>query len=115
MSITGAGSCTVTAHQAGNSNYNAAPDVSQSFSINKATLTVTADNKSRVFGNPNPVFTATISGFKYSETLATSGVTGTASCSTTATATSVKARTPSPAPSAPWRRATTASASLPAH
>ena len=53
-------------------------------------LTVTADDDPRVFGNPNPVFTATVSGFKYSETLATSGVSGTASCSTTATASSVQ-------------------------
>src|SRR5262249_36520457 len=31
--LTGAGSCTVTASQAGNSNYNAAPDVARSFNI----------------------------------------------------------------------------------
>jgi|GEM_PF-2948394 len=34
--ITGAGSCTVTAHQVGNAFYNAAPDVSRTFSIAKA-------------------------------------------------------------------------------
>ena len=34
--ITGAGSCTITAHQAGDTNYNAAPDVPQTFSIAKA-------------------------------------------------------------------------------
>lgn len=48
VTITGAGSCTVTASQAGNSNYNAATDVPQSFNINQATLTVTgitASNK----------------------------------------------------------------------
>jgi MBG domain/MBG domain (YGX type) len=38
--ITGAGSCTVTASQGGNSNYNAAPDVSRSFSIAKASQTI---------------------------------------------------------------------------
>jgi MBG domain (YGX type) len=38
--ITGAGSCTVTAHQAGNNNYNPAGDVSETFSIAKATPTV---------------------------------------------------------------------------
>ena len=32
--ITGVGSCNITAHQAGNSNYNAAPDVSQTFTVN---------------------------------------------------------------------------------
>jgi hypothetical protein len=33
VTVTNAGSCTVTAHQAGNSNYNAAPDLPQSFTI----------------------------------------------------------------------------------
>ena len=46
---------------------------------------MTADNQSRAYGAPNPTLTATISGFANSETLASSGVTGTASCSTTAT------------------------------
>ncbi|KTB49353.1 hypothetical protein DEALK_02660 [Dehalogenimonas alkenigignens] len=39
--ITGAGSGIITAHQAGNANYNAAPDVPQTFTINKATPTAT--------------------------------------------------------------------------
>ena len=39
--ITGAGSCTVTASQAGNGNYNAAPDVSRTFTIAKANQTIT--------------------------------------------------------------------------
>src|SRR6185436_17615397 len=39
--ITGAGSCTVTASQGGNGNYNAAPDVSRSFAIAKANQTIT--------------------------------------------------------------------------
>ena len=34
--LTGAGSCTVTASQPGNANYNAAPDVSRTFSIARA-------------------------------------------------------------------------------
>jgi Regulator of chromosome condensation (RCC1) repeat/PASTA domain len=36
LHITGAGSCTVTASQAGNADYNPAPDVSQTFAIGKA-------------------------------------------------------------------------------
>src|SRR5207247_8192505 len=51
--------------------------------INKAHLTVTADDQSRLYGDTNPTFTATISGFKNLETLATSGVTGSADLSTT--------------------------------
>ena len=39
--ITGAGLCTVTASQLGNANYNAAQDVEQSFSIEKAATTTT--------------------------------------------------------------------------
>ncbi len=41
VSLTGAGSCTVTAHQGGNSNWLPAEDVSQSFSIGKGTITLT--------------------------------------------------------------------------
>ena len=88
VTILAAGTCTIRASQLGNSNYNAANNVDQSFTVNKATLTVTADNQSRVYGAANPTLTATISGFANSETLATSGVTGAASCSTTATAAS---------------------------
>ena len=41
VTVTGVGSCTVTAHQAGSANYNAAPDVPQTFSIAKANQTIT--------------------------------------------------------------------------
>jgi hypothetical protein len=33
VTLTSVGSCTVTAHQAGDANYNPAPDVSRSFTI----------------------------------------------------------------------------------
>ena len=56
--------------------------------VNKATLTVTADNKTRVYGDPNPVLTAMITGFVNGEVLATSGVTGSPSLTTTAITTS---------------------------
>src|SRR5205823_4238709 len=39
--LTGAGACTITASQAGNANFNAAPDVPQSFNIAKANQTIT--------------------------------------------------------------------------
>jgi uncharacterized repeat protein (TIGR01451 family) len=52
--ITGAGSCTITASQAGDSNYNAATDVPRSFSIAKATATITLSNLSFTYdGNPH--------------------------------------------------------------
>jgi hypothetical protein len=41
--IASAGSCTITASQGGNANYNAAPDVSQSFSIAKGGQTIAFD------------------------------------------------------------------------
>ncbi|MCX6942172.1 MAG: Ig-like domain-containing protein [Verrucomicrobia bacterium] len=53
--------------------------------VAKATLTVTADNQTKLYGAANPAFTATLTGFVNSETLDTSGVTGTASVTTTAT------------------------------
>lgn len=47
--ITGAGSCTITASQAGDSNYNAAPSVNQTFTINKATASVTLGNLTQTY------------------------------------------------------------------
>src|ERR1035437_4502275 len=44
---TGAGTVTVTADQAGSATYSAAPSVPQTFTVNKAVLTVTANNASR--------------------------------------------------------------------
>src|SRR5205085_5674054 len=44
ITISGAGGCTVTASQAGNGNYNAAPDVVRSFSIATATATISLSN-----------------------------------------------------------------------
>jgi hypothetical protein len=40
VSITGAGSCSVTAHQAGDATHQAAPDVVQTFAINQADQTI---------------------------------------------------------------------------
>ncbi|MDQ3871838.1 MAG: hypothetical protein M3301_09530, partial [Chloroflexota bacterium] len=53
--------------------------------VRKATLTVTAANKSKSYGAVNPTLTVSYSGFRNGETLATSGVTGSPSCSTPAT------------------------------
>ncbi|HEY3322403.1 MAG TPA: Ig-like domain repeat protein [Planctomycetota bacterium] len=56
--------------------------------VTKATLNVTADDKSRQYGQSTPAFTASYSGFANGETLQSSGVTGSPSLTTTATATS---------------------------
>ena len=56
VTITGAGSCTVTASQAGNSNYNAAPNAQRTFSIAQATATLTLSNLSQTYdGSPKAV------------------------------------------------------------
>src|SRR5882724_3237929 len=75
-------------------NYDFTPFNNGTLTINKATLTVTADNTSRDYGDANPTFTASYSGFKNGEVLATSGVTGSPSLTTTATATSAVAGSP---------------------
>src|ERR1044071_2847262 len=51
--------------------------------VTKAQLTVTADNQSRLYGDPNPTFTYTITGFVNGDTI--SVVSGTADCTSTAT------------------------------
>jgi hypothetical protein len=69
----------------GDSAYGGIYMVPRSFTITKAPLTVTADKVSRTQGVANPILTTTMSGFVLGQTLATSGVTGSAKCTTTAT------------------------------
>ena len=88
LTITGAGAVTIEATQAGDDVFDAAMPIDLSFTVNKAQLTVAADNQTRVFGQANPAFTATITGFVNGETLDNSGITGEADFSTTATASS---------------------------
>ncbi len=52
--------------------------------VNKALLTVTAQNASKTYGDANPAFTYVISGFLNNETVAV--VSGTANCTTSANA-----------------------------
>src|SRR5439155_25005097 len=49
--------------------------VNGTLTVTPAALTIAADGKTRAYGTANPAFTASYSGFKNSETLATSGVT----------------------------------------
>ena len=44
--------------------------------IGKATVTITADDKRRLFGEANPDFTAAYTGFVNGESLASSGISG---------------------------------------
>jgi hypothetical protein len=88
VSFDGVGQCVIDANQAGKGNYAAAPQVQQRLTVDRARLTVTADDQSRRFGVANAPLTATITGFVKGETLNTSGVSGSAACTTTATAAS---------------------------
>jgi hypothetical protein len=56
--------------------------------IKKDTITITANNASRVYGDPNPELTVAYSGFEFGQNLQTSGITGTPTVTTTATLTS---------------------------
>jgi autotransporter-associated beta strand protein len=56
--------------------------------VNKATLTVTADNKARVYGDNNPTLTYSITGYVNSENATSASITGAPTISTTATAAS---------------------------
>jgi hypothetical protein len=73
--ITGAGACTITASQAGDGNYNPAPDVPQSFQIKKADQTITfAALADKTFGDPDFTVSATASsGLAVSFSLAAGG------------------------------------------
>ena len=60
--ITGAGSCTITAHQAGDATYNAAPDVSRTITIAKASQTITFPTLTNMrYGAGNVTLSATAS------------------------------------------------------
>src|SRR5207247_2335776 len=94
VTITGAGSCTITASQAGDTNYNAAPNVPQSFTIAKADQTITFGAlAARTYGDANFTVGATAStglavSFSPSGTCTVSGtmvtITGAGSCTITA-------------------------------
>ena len=83
--ITGAGSCDVTAKQGGNVQYLPAADVTRTFAIGKATLTVVA-NGTRQYSDPNPTFVPQYTGFVSPDTPASLATAPT--CSSTASTTS---------------------------
>ncbi len=86
LDVTGAGTIQITASQAGNGQYGPAT-ATQTLTVDKALLTVTANNVSRTFGAPNPAFTASYAGFVNGDSAA-SALTGAPQFSTTATANS---------------------------
>jgi len=63
VTITGAGTCTITALQAGNASYNAAISVDRLLTVNPVALTITANNQSKNYGAVNPTLIASYTGF----------------------------------------------------
>jgi uncharacterized repeat protein (TIGR03803 family) len=86
VTIVGAGTTVITASQIGDVTYNPADDVQQTLTVNKAVLTATSDAKSKIYGDANPTFTITYTGFKGTDN--SSVIDTQPSLSTTATATS---------------------------
>jgi hypothetical protein len=86
LTITGAGTVTVTASQAGNTYFAAATPVTQSFTVAPAVLTVTAQNASMAYGAAVPTLQSSITGFVNGDTATV--VSGAPALSTTATNTS---------------------------
>jgi hypothetical protein len=60
VEIIGVGTTTITASQAGDANYKAAADVPQLLTVNELPITVTADDKSKDFGDADPGFTFSV-------------------------------------------------------
>jgi hypothetical protein len=67
LTIVGVGTAIITALQEGNDEFSAANSVTQTLTVKKANLTATADDKIRNYGDANPVFSITYSGFKNGE------------------------------------------------
>jgi hypothetical protein len=61
--LSGGGSCTITAKQAGDTSYNSAPDVPQSFNVAQANTTLGLTSSANPLDLPQSVtFTATVAG-----------------------------------------------------
>jgi hypothetical protein len=66
VTINGAGTAVITAAKAGDANYNETT-AQTTVTVSKKTLTVTADNNSRIYGEANPTLTFTYDGFVLGE------------------------------------------------
>lgn len=68
--ITGAGTTTITAMQAGSDGFFPAPNVARTLTVNKANLTIKANDATKTTGEANPAFTVAYTGFVLGETAA---------------------------------------------
>jgi hypothetical protein len=86
LTIGGVGSCSVTASQAGDDSWLPASQVTQSFTINPAPLTIGAPTLTRAYGASNPTLAPSYSGLVAGDTAA--NLTSQPTCTTTATSSS---------------------------
>jgi hypothetical protein len=84
LNYTAVGSCVVDANQAGNSDYLAAPDVSQTILVGPATVTVNVSG-SQTYGSSRPSFTQT------NNAPAAVSISGTLACTTVDSGTAISA------------------------
>lgn len=68
--IVSAGTTTITASQAGNAGYFPATSVARTLTVNKVPLTIRVSDTTKMFGEPNPEFRVTYTGFVLGETAA---------------------------------------------
>ncbi len=59
ITILKAGNCDIRANQAGNALFDAAPQVVQALTVNTKTITVTAQEKTKIYGDADPLLTYT--------------------------------------------------------
>ncbi len=86
LTVTGAGTVTVTANQAGDADYGPAPAVTQSFQVAPAMLTIVAQPATRGYNAANPAFMYLATGFVSADSAAV--LSGAPAYTSTATATS---------------------------
>ena len=70
ITITGAGTTVITAMQAGSDGFFPAPNVARTLTVNKANLTIKANDAIKTTGEANPVFTMTYTVFVLGQTAA---------------------------------------------
>ena len=87
LTVTGAGSVVVRASQAGNGTYAAAASVDRTLVVNKAALTVKANDASKTYGAPLPTFGVAYTGLVGTDTSVSLG--GTLAFTTPVTTTTV--------------------------
>jgi Legume lectin domain/Chitobiase/beta-hexosaminidase C-terminal domain/MBG domain (YGX type)/Right handed beta helix region len=92
LNIIGAGKCSVTASQTGNTNYSPAPTLSRTVNANPAALIITASSPTVTYGDAVPTITAGYSGLVNGDT--TASLTTTPTCTTAYTRTSAVGASP---------------------